>query len=504
MTSSNILKMPSFLRLLFFTAMWERFSYYGMRALLVLFLTSQLGFTDTRAYAIYALFAALGYTGPVLGGVVADKWLGFRQSVLMGGVVIALGHFLMLFMPQSEAFLYLGLGFIAVGTGLFKGNITSLVGACYKSDDKNRDTGYTMFFVGINLGAMLAMLSCGAVASQFGWHYGFGLAGIGMVLGVIIFMRYQYVLGESGLAFCGIQKTSFVPRFKTQFWIFGLAVLAAVAASVMVAYSEKLTQVLYVFGLGLLVYLGYVLMKLNAKERTNTFILLILTLFFMLFFALEMQLGALFNLFTDRNVDKVIFGYFVPTAMHQAINPLTVFTMGPILSALFFRLGRSWTMKRFGFGLSTLFLCFLVLYWGCKTADARGMVAYPYLALGIGLMSVGELCLAPLIQNLYSQLAPRQMKGFMMGVLMLSLAFSNLIGNWVARTMAVEGTDKLSSVTSLAIYLKGFEKVMMCSAFFLFVFGLVYPLLHRHLVKVFKLHDSVEEMGNLEIAKKAT
>ena len=193
-------KSSKFFVLLFFTEMWERFSYYGMRALLVLYLTSVLGFEDQKAYSIYALFAALGYAGPVIGGIIADKLLGFRNVMKIGATIMTLGHAGMSLMGPDKIFmLYLSLALIAVGTGFFKGNITNLLGMCYHHDDPQREKAFSLFYVSVNLGSFLAALSCGFIAKEYGWDYGFGLAGIGMFIGLVTFIKFEYLLGDIGI-----------------------------------------------------------------------------------------------------------------------------------------------------------------------------------------------------------------------------------------------------------------------------------------------------------------
>lgn len=194
----EVIRYQKFLKLIFFVEIWERFSYYGMRALLVLFLISNLGFSDAKAYAIYSLFAAIGYTGPVIGGIMADKLMGFRNMILIGGIVIIMGHICMTFVGWNTFLVYLGLALIAIGTGLFKGNITNLLGSCYKDNDPNRERGFTLFYVGINLSSFFASILCAIVASNYGWDYGFGLAGIGMFIGLVVFTKFQHILGSSG------------------------------------------------------------------------------------------------------------------------------------------------------------------------------------------------------------------------------------------------------------------------------------------------------------------
>ena len=468
----GVLIMPNFLKLLFFTEMWERFSYYGMRALLVLFLVQHLGFSDPAAYSVYALFAAIGYAGPVVGGIFADRFVGFRVMIIIGGIIIALGHSIMLFMGDSVVLLYLGLGFIAVGTGFFKGNITNLLGSCYKKDAISRVQGFTLFHVGINLGSTLAGISCGIVASIYGWHYGFGLAGIGMLLGLGIFIRFQHVLGSNGLP----------PRVtyaKSTLLISLLGLAAAVMVGTMLCFYQTFSLALSVVGLGVFIYLGFVTMKCSAQERKNIILLLMLTIFVVFFFAFEMQLGSLFNLFTQRNIDRTFFGFVVPAAISQSINPGAVIIFGPIIARLFMRFDQTFAIQRFGIGIVGLSVCFAILYLGCVNASAAGLVSYGYLFAGICFMSIGELCIVPVIHNLYTLLSPPKMRGFFMGIFMLSLSFANLASNLIMKYMALDAGGISNASESLLIYQEGFLRILYFSIGFVGVF----LLLMRGLIK---------------------
>lgn len=190
---------PKFVLLLSFVEMWERFSYYGMRALLVVFMTSVYGFNDPKAYAIYSVYAALSYAGPVLGGIIADRLMGFKKMIMLGAVINCFGHTAMACSETSEMMFTIGLGFVAFGSGMFKGNISNLLGSCYSLSDPKRDSGFTLFYVGINLGGFLASILCGYVAHAYGWHYGFGLAGLGMLLGLLALLRFRSILEGKGM-----------------------------------------------------------------------------------------------------------------------------------------------------------------------------------------------------------------------------------------------------------------------------------------------------------------
>lgn len=461
----RIKQLPSFLLLLSFVELWERFSYYGMRALLVVFLVSQLGFEDARAYAIYSIFAALSYVGPVIGGVLADRLLGFRKTILMGAVINFVGHMLIALVPLGEILFYVGLGFVAVGTGLFKGNISNLLGEFYEKEDPRRDHGFTIFYIGVNIGGFLASVLCGYVAHIFGWHFGFGLAGLGMLFGIIALLRFERVLREKGICpnpeLCQFQIPVIKLNLETLVWIG--AVIASVACSILLIHCG---QTLYIFGLLGLGVTAYILRRYfdaTAAERSSLLKLLIYMIFFMFFFALEMQLGSMVVLFTERNVDNVLFGLTIPSTVSQSINPLIILLFGALVSAFWTKRGSGQSVLRFGSGLFLMALSFLVLYLGCQMSNAEGLVNYSYMFLGQAMMSIGELCLAPLILSLATELAPKKMKGFVMGVIMLSLAFSNLSGLLIAKLMAVPkiGTEMVDRLVSLDIYSSGFLKIMI-------------------------------------------
>jgi POT family proton-dependent oligopeptide transporter len=475
MKPENTQKMPNFLKLLFFVEMWERFSYYGMRALLVLFLTTQLGLSDKNAGAIYALFAAICYAGPVLGGILADKLMGFRQMVLIGGVVTALGHLSMAFVAFDSALIYYGLGLIAVGTGLLKGNITNLLGSCYgPGQAKERSQGFTLFYVGVNLGSFLASLSCAYTAHLFGWHVGFSLAGFGMLIGLLTFFKFQYILGENGLS----PKPHLMQKSIFGLKPFSLVLVGAVCASVIVAQmlmnSAFFANLLAVFGVGVIMALGYILCQLTPEQRKNMLVLIVMVVFLMFFFAIEMQLGSFINLFADRNVVKHIFGFPVPASVSQAINPLTIMTIGAIIG-LFVTLRKKFITARFSMGILSMAVSMLVLYAGCLSADANNHVSYAYFASGIAIMAMGELMMTPLVQEQATLLAPPHLKGFVMGVLMLSLAFSNLAGVVIMKFMAVPSVNgQVDSGQSLAIYKKGFLEMGLFNIGLFVVFLLFY------------------------------
>lgn len=477
-TTTTVRKFPQFLLLLFFVEMWERFSYYGMRSLLVLFLTSQLGFTDIKAYTTYSLFAVVCYAGPVIGGILADKLMGFRSMVLIGGIVMVAGHMSMLLVGFNSDLIYFSLSLIAVGTGMFKGNILNLLGACYRTDDSERSRGFTLFYVGINLGATLAAISCGYIAHLYGWHYGFGLAGIGMTIGLITFIIFQNILGDKGLSAYPMLMNKRMLGIN----IFGIVLagcfLLALMVSKMLIFSELFTSALTFSGIIVLGVFISIIFKTSAEQRPKLVVLAILMIFQMLFFALEMQLGSLINLFTERNVANNILGITIPASVSQAINPISITILGSLFG-MFSKFRKKDAAAIFAFGLFTISICFFILYTGCLNAN-DGKVNYLYLIAAISIMGLGELCVAPLVQEQATLLSPKNAKGALMGMMILSLAFSNLIGMVVSNCMLVPSVNgEVNRFESLAIYQEGFLNVTISAAILSIIFLLFFKMIHK-------------------------
>jgi POT family proton-dependent oligopeptide transporter len=457
-TLVNTSKFPNFLKLLFFVEMWERFSYYGMRALLVLYLTSQLGFEDKKAYSIYSLFAAIGYAGPSIAGIIADKLLGFKNMVLSGGVIMTLGSFALAFSINNQSLVYTGLALMAVGTGMFKGNVTNLLGACYTPNDPAREHGFTLFYVAINLGSFIASISCSFIAKYYGWEYGFGLAGLGMLFGILTFLKYSSVVAEYGNAPAreGNKKLS---NFNYILGATLIGLFLAYPVSIMLTSSEYYTDIVKYAGLIILAIMLYIIANSENKQRNNLLALSIFIVFLMIFFALEMQLGSLINLFAERNVNKEILGFAIPAAISQAINPFSIIIFGSILGG-YIRPSKKYAIITFGFGLLCMAICFYILWLGCLNADVTGSTNYLYLVLGISCMGFGEVCVAPFVHAQTTLLAPKHLRGFIMGILMLSLAYSNLAGNIIAKFMSVPTVGgSVDSLQSLAIYRDGFLQI---------------------------------------------
>jgi len=492
-------KFPNFLTALFLIGLWERFSYYGMRALLILFLTSCLNFTDKKAYATYSLFAAIIYIGPLFGGFLADRLMGFYNMILIGSMITAIGHALMVLGTYHPPFIYLSLALIAVGTGFLKGNITNLLGACYKKEDSERERGFTIFYVGLNSGFFITSILCAYLAALLGWHYGFALAGIGIIISLLILIRFKSLLWQYGQP----PKPNLIKKkifaLNSFQWIILISFISSIGIAKMLHASEHFasTSILKYFGMITLLILTYIFFIFEKKQRKNLLALSILTLFCMFFLALEIQLGSLINLFIQRNVMKEIFGISIPSAVFQAIHPLAIIVIGSLLGT-YLKFDKKYFTFKFGLGILAMALCFLTLYIGCLDANQEGKVHYGYLLTALSFIGIGKLFIGPSIQAQTTILTPSHLRGLMMGMLMLSFAFSKLVGCMISKLLVIPPfQEKLGSLYSLKIYQQGFLKITQFS----FVLILVFILLSFILQKIISCDHSLSVSSNTKNQK---
>ncbi len=440
---------PTQLFMLFFAELWERFSFYGMRALLTLYLTVQLfkhlGDDEAKAtaFGIYAAYGSLVYTTPFIGGILADKVLGFKRSTMLGAVLMAIGHFVMAI--ENEPMLYVALAFLIVGNGFFKPNISSMVGGLYKDGDSRRDGAFTIFYLGINIGAFLAPLTCGYLGETFGWSYGFGLAGIGMLAGLVVFGRGQDGLGANG----DPSDPAMLAKWEKPVYAGSFAAVGLFA--VMVWQYELMSAVLTPF---VLLVLGYLVIKavlMGGKERDRLLVIIILLFFTTVFWAFFEQAGSSLTLFTNSNVDRTMLGTEVKASMFQSVNPFFIMLLAFPFSYMWTELGKRGlepnTPIKFGLGLAQLGLGFLVLAWSTGFVDVREIsmvsgedvvtvtaatVPVAFLLAGYFLHTTGELCLSPVGLSMVTKLAPKKMGAMVMGAWFLSSALAHHIAGIIA------------------------------------------------------------------------
>jgi POT family proton-dependent oligopeptide transporter len=382
---------PRGLSTLFFTEMWERFSYYGMRAFLILYMTAPatlggLGFEVPRAGSLYGTYVGSVWFATIFGGIIADRWLGAYRSVLYGGIIIALGHFTLAL--RALPFFYAGLALIVLGTGLLKPNATTMLGSLYDERDARRDAGFSIFYMGINLGAFIGPLIAGALAQKVDWHLGFACAGVGMTLGLI-----QYVLGRDRLR----------PALER-------VAVRAKSATPGVGFSRE--------------------------EWARMGAVLVFFVFAALFWAAYEQAASTLNLFADRYADRTVFGWTVPTSWFVSIQALFVILLSPFFAWLWVRLGprEPSTPVKFAFGLLFVGLSFVLLLPAGAMAQQGGgvLVSSLWLVAAYFIQVLGELCLSPVGNSVVTKLAPSRIVGMMMGVWFLAIAAGNKLAGLIA------------------------------------------------------------------------
>lgn len=436
---------PRGLSTLYFTEMWERFSYYGMRALLILFMTASLdrgglGFSDSKAGAIYGIYTAMAYLLNLPGGWVADRVLGPRKSVLYGGIVIGIGHFCMA--AQTMETFYLGLCLIAVGTGLLKPNVSTMVGSLYSKDDQRRDAGFSIFYMGINVGAFLSPLVCGYIGEKINWHWGFASAGVGMTLGVIQYILGSKYLGDIGLTPPGAraEEDRLANRVRFKLGIGAIAVLI-IAVGTLTANGRVTAE-------GLADALGYLLAAITVsvfgwlifgkgwtpEERKRFIVIFVLFLAAALFWSAFEQAGTTLNLFAERDTDRVVMGYEYPASWFQSVNSLFLIPLAPVIGLLWVKLGdrAPSSAGKFAWGLALAGAGFVVMVPGALLAAGGVKVGASFLWTCYFLHTVGELCLSPVGLSAMTKLAPTQVGGLIMGVWFLASSVGNYIGGRVA------------------------------------------------------------------------
>lgn len=503
----TILGHPRGLYVLFFAEMWERFSYYGMRAILIFYLTKHFLFADEPAYAIYGAYTSMVYITPVLGGYLADRYLGARKAVLAGGIFIAIGHLLIALVEGPlgaqggylDGF-YLGLASIIIGTGFLKANISVLVGQLYPRDDARRDPAFSIFYMGINLGGWLGPIACGILGETVGWGWGFGAAGVGMLLGLVVFVLFRGDLGGAGEPSDPVQLRARTSLGLSREWLIYLgAVGGLVVAWWLIRYQNAVGYALLgCFGVTFL-YIGYrAIATLPTIERDRIFAAVFLIGLSPLFWALFEQSGSSINIFTDRQVDRHMFGWEVPASVFQSVNSIFIILLAPVFAWLWTMLGKRNLEPsapfKFGIGLVLVGGGFLAIVWGAN-ANAGALTPVIFIFLLNLLHTMGELCFSPVGLSNMTRLSVSSMVGLMMGTWFLATAAGNFIASLIAQATGGEGAGPervLEVWTSTGWFAVGVGVVVL----------LVAPFVAR-LMHLDKLTDDTKLAGQNEIGEPA-
>lgn len=459
---------PDGLMTLFFSEMWERFCYYGMRTLLTLFLVKSLLKGDSEASLLYGAYTGLVYAAPILGGKMADKYLGYKYAVILGGLMMAIGEFMLL--GGNETMLFIGMGALIIGNGYFKANISTIVGKLYKDNDPRRDSGFTIFYIGINVGALLATTIVAYVGETFGFEYGFGLAGLGMLLGIFIFWsgrkRYGHAPGVD------IQEAGKEKLFGPLNYVQGITLgsfLLIPLCYVLIMQNQLLDYIL----VGLFVFVSYILINAGIAEDKATGVsmwkdrMIALIIFMVInisFWACFEQAGTSLTLFADRNVDREILGWVMPASMTQFFNPFFIITFGSIFSIMWVKLsaiGKNPSIPlKFAFGIIQLAAGFLITQVGMQFVNESFQVPMLTLFFLYMLHTTGELFLSPIGLSMVTKLSPKKMAGTAMGAWFLSFAIANYVGGKIAAlTGGHGGGGELTPEAGLSQYVSIFSTI---------------------------------------------
>jgi len=468
---------PRGLFYLFFAELWERFSFYGMRALLTLYMVKvvfeALATRDYAAAAIYASYGSLVYASTVIGGKISDSILGMRSSIFLGGILMAIGHFVLAI--ENNAAFFLALAFIIVGNGFFKPNISTFVGTLYKDGDPRKDSGFTIFYMGINIGGFISPLLCGWLGETYGWHYGFGLAGIGMLTGLLFFWSgiKKNVFGEGGRPpsmevyekkVLGIPQKNLIPILaflSAPLIAFLLYSYKSLGEEGSLLEDQNIVNVLFkVIGVAIIVYMGSIMMKSTPDERKKLFMALLITFFMTIFWGFHELHGSVITLFAARNVNLSL----INASQTNALNSMFIFILAIPISLVWTYLAKKKlnprTPYKFGLGLVLAGLSFYIVSLSGASADENGMVPFSYLLWLYFILSVGELFMSPVGLSKITDLSPKRIVAFMMGVWFLSSAYAFQIVGFISKQLAIESSDSnVGGFDTLNVYLDGFRLI---------------------------------------------
>ena len=448
---------PKGLYMLFFAEMWERFSYYGMRALLVFYLTEHWLFSDAKSNLIYGAYTSLVYITPVLGGYLADRYLGQRKAVLFGGILLAFGHCLMAVEghggqvdPAINIF-WLALALIIVGSGFLKANISVIVGELYSLRDPRRDGAYTIFYMGINVWAGAGSILVGYLGQTVGWRYGFGLAGIGMVAGLLVFVVGKAALRGRGEPPEGSDLRTKIAGVSREWLLYGIGIASVAVIWGLIQYQDVIMWFLILGGIALLGYVLVAAFQLERDARDRIFAIIFLVALEPLFWGLYEQAGGSFNLYTDRFTARGD----VPASLFQAVNPIYIMIFAPILAWLWTALGRRGlepsTPFKFGLGLVQVGISYLAFVWG---AEAAGPALTPviFVFLLYLFQTTGELCLSPVGLSAMTRLAPRHMASLIMGAWFYATAGGEFLAGKIGEATGNGAGGEMTKQGTLSVY----------------------------------------------------
>jgi len=496
-------KYPKQLWYLFLSEMWERFCFYGMRGMLTFFMVDQLLMNEKVANLQYGATQAFVYAFTFIGGLFADKILGYRKSLFWGGILMIIGSCILAANPQS--FFFLGISFTIIGTGFFKPNISTMVGTLYKAGDARRDAGFSLFYSGINIGALLGGYACVAIGKGYSWNLAFGLAAIVMTISLLTFVFTKRTLGPIGLSpllpkpvkdLGGESNTIFTEQgaeksvrntkwYEYAVYIGSLALIPVIM--VMVAKTEYTDWFMYIIGPCTLIYIFYEMTKYSAVERQKLIAALVFIIFSILFWAFFEQSGGSLSLFAANNLDNKVLGItFDPNGVNNAANSLFVIAFAPILGLIWLAMAKKKiepnTVVKFGLGFLFLALSFYVFYYTRFFANAAGVTSLNVFTMAYLVITFGELCLSPIGLSIMTKLSPKPLQGVMMGMWFLASAYGQYVAGILGAGMTT-ANENASQMEKLISYTDGYKQLaiyaLIAGAALIIISPLVRKLMHE-------------------------
>ncbi len=487
-------KYPKQLWYLFFSEMWERFSFYGMRGMLVIFMVNQLMMNDKVANLQYGATQAFVYAFTFIGGLFADKILGYRKSLFWGGILMIVGSIILALDPKQ--FFFFGISFTIIGTGFFKPNISTMVGKLYKDDDNRRDAGFSLFYAGVNLGALIGGYLCIAVANgnmfssiipvHLRWNFAFGFAAIVMVISLLTFIQTQKSLGEIGLSPLANIETSKRKTYEYLTYIGSLVVIPVVI--LLVSNSEYTDVFMYIIGPCSLLYLLYEMKNFSLKENKKLIAALVFILFSIVFWAFFEQSGGSLSLFAAGNLKNTVLGIPLdPNGVNNSANSFFVIAFAALVGLVWL-----WMSKRkiepntvVKFGLAFLFLAggFYVFYYTKFFANPNGLTSLDLFTFGWFIITFGELCLSPIGMSIMTKLSPQKLQAVMMGMWFLASAYGQYFAGLLGANIA-EASENSSNLEKLIVYANGYKQLAIYALIAGIILILISPLVKKLMQEV--------------------
>ncbi|HBZ16871.1 MAG TPA: dipeptide/tripeptide permease DtpA [Pantoea sp.] len=472
--SLNAFKQPKAFYLIFSIELWERFGYYGLQGIMAVYLVKMLGLSEADSITLFSSFSALVYGFVAIGGWLGDKVLGTKRVIVLGALVLAAGYAMVAYSGHDIFWVYLGMAAIAVGSGLFKANPSSLLSTCYEKDDPRLDGAFTMYYMSVNIGSFMSMLATPWLAAKYGWSVAFSLSVVGMLITLVNFMMCKKWVKQHG------SKPDFKPLHLPKLLMVLVGIVALIAISTWLLHNQTIARwALAIISAGIVLVFAKETFTMQGAARRKMIVAFLLMLEAVVFFVLYAQMPTSLNFFAIHNVEHSILSIPFEPEQYQALNPFWIMVASPILAALYNKMGDRLPMPhKFAFGMILCSGAFLVLPWGASFANDAGIVSVNWLILSYALQSIGELMISGLGLAMVAQLVPQRLMGFIMGSWFLTTAGAAMIAGKVANLMAVP-ENVTDPHASLAVYSQVFQQIGIATGAIALLMLITAPLLNR-------------------------